>query len=234
MTPPATAAARSPVRAPSAPRRAASRRAAGRQPRRISGPARPLAAAAAAPAIALPQAPGRRPRRRPQEAPGLALRAIDALAGASNSPFLDRLIRSRLWIGILAFLLIGIVAMQLFVLKLNSDIGRTLAREAALERQNTLTTIADSSASAGNLVEPTAAAAGMAVAPAEALHFVTVSHSDLQRAATALQTATAQQSATAAQAPVAEGVSSAEGASAEGASAEGAPAEGVSSEMPGG
>lgn len=189
MTPPATAAARSPVRARSAPRRAASRGVAGRHPRRISGPVRPLAAAAA-PAIALPQAPVRRPRRRSQEAPGLALRAIDVLAGASNSPFLDRLIRSRLWIGILAFLLIGIVAMQLFVLKLNSDIGRTLAREAALERQNTLTTIADSSASAGNLVEPTAAAAGMAVAPAEALHFVTVSHSDLQRAAAALQTAT--------------------------------------------
>jgi hypothetical protein len=191
MTPPATAAARSPVRAPSAPRRPASRRAPVRHPRRISGPARPLAAAAAAaPAIALPQAPVRRTRRSPQGAPGLALRAIDALAGASNSPFLDRLIRSRLWIGILAFLLIGIVAMQLFVLRLNSDIGRTLAREAALERQNTLTTIADSSASAGNLVEPTAAAAGMTVAPAESLHFVTVSHSDLQRAAAALQTAT--------------------------------------------
>ncbi|MGN6373460.1 MAG: hypothetical protein ACTHM1_10815 [Solirubrobacteraceae bacterium] len=193
MTPPATAAAaRAPVRAP---RRAAtapaSRRAAVRHPRRISGPARPLAAAAA-PAIALPQAPVRRPRHRAGEAPGIALRAIDVLAGASNSPFLDRLIRSRLWIGILAFLLIGIVAMQLFVLKLNSDIGQTLAREAALERQNTLTQIGDSSASAGNLVEPTAAAAGMTVAPAGSLHFVAVSHSDLARAVTALRTPVAE------------------------------------------
>lgn len=90
----------------------------------------------------------------------------------------------------LAFLLIGIVAMQLFVLKLNTDVGQTLAREAALERQNTLTRIADSSASAGNLVEPTAAAAGMTVAPAESLHFVTVSHSDIARAAIALQAGT--------------------------------------------
>lgn len=110
------------------------------------------------------------------------------LAGASNSPFLDRLIRSRLWIGILAFLLIGIVAMQLFVLKLNNDIGQTLTREAALERQNTLTQIGDSSASAGNLVEPTAAAAGMTVAPAGSLHFLTVSHADLARAVAALRT----------------------------------------------
>ena len=217
MTPPATAAAtRSPVRAPS-PRRPASRRTAVRHPRRVSGPARPLAAAAA-PAIALPQTPVRRtPRRSPrraQQAPGLALRALDVLAGASNSPFLDRLIRSRLWIGILAFLLIGIVAMQLFVLKLNTDIGRTLAREAALERQNTLTTIADSSASAGNLVEPTAAAAGMTVAPAGSLHFVSVSHSDLARAASALQT------------PVA----SSEAASAAGASPEAASAGGASPE----
>lgn len=225
MTPPASAAARSPVRAPSAPRRAASRpasrRAAVRHPRRISGPARPLAAAAA-PAIALPQAPiRRRPQRRSQEAPGLALRAIDALAGASNSAFLDRLIRSRLWIGILAFLLIGIVAMQLFVLRLNTDIGRTLAREAALERQNTLTNIADSSASAGNLVEPTAAAAGMTVAPAGSLHFVTVSHSDLARAAAALQ------------APIAATVST-ESASAESASTGSASVEGASTEASGG
>jgi hypothetical protein len=205
MTPPATAAARPAVRAPSVPRRPAAPRSAVRHPRRISGPARPLAATAA-PAIALPQAPLRRPRRR-LEAPGLALRAVDALAGASNSPFLDRLIRGRLWIGILAFSLIGIVAMQLFVLRLNTDIGRTLARQAALERQNTLTRITDSSASAGNLVEPTAAAAGMTVAPAGSLHFVTVSHSDLQRAAAALQT------------PVAESAST-EAASTEGASTE--------------
>jgi hypothetical protein len=184
MTPPATAAARSPVRAPSSPRRPASRRAAVRHPRRISGPAKPLAATGA-PAIASPPAPLRRPRRRTQQAPGLALRAIDALAGASNSPFLDRLIRSRLWIGILAFLLIGIVAMQLFVLRLNTDIGRTLVREAALERQNTLTRIADSSASAGSLVEP-----------AGALHFVTVSPSDLLRAAAALQTPVAEAAST--------------------------------------
>jgi hypothetical protein len=163
----------------------------------MSGPARPLAASGA-PAIALPRAPLRRPERRTRQAPGLALRALDALAGASNSPFLDRLIRSRLWIGILAFLLIGIVAMQLLVLRLNTDIGRTLVREAALERQNTLTRIADSSASAGNLVEPTAAAAGMTVAPAGSLHFVTVSHSDLSRAAAALQTPVGEAASTAA------------------------------------
>ena len=49
---------------------------------------------------------------------------------------LDRLIRGRVWIGVIAFALIGIVTMQLVLLKLNAGIGRSLVREALLQREN--------------------------------------------------------------------------------------------------
>ncbi len=122
-------------------------------------------------------------------APGLALRAIDAFEGISGSVLLDRLIRGRLWIGLLAFALIGIVAMQLFVLELNTGIGRTLTHVAALQRENAQLGIEDSTYTAEARVAPAAAANGMVLAPVGAVHFVAASPSDVSRAAAALSTA---------------------------------------------
>lgn len=203
MTPPATAATRSSNR--SAP---GSRRPPVRHPRRISGPAGParssaLAAAVAmpAPGIALPRrrpsSPAVEPRRRPtrrgtrrsvQGAPGIALRAIDAFEGVSSSAVLDRLIRGRAWIGLLAFALIGIVAMQLFVLQLNTGIGRTLTRVATLQRENAQLGIEDSTSSAESRIESLAAATGMTLAPVGTGHFVAASPTDISHAAAALST----------------------------------------------
>jgi hypothetical protein len=200
MTPPATAAARQAHR--SAP---GTRRGAVRHPRRISGPAGPgLAAAVAVPApgIALPRQrpprPAAPPRRRParrrarrpgHEAPGIALRALDAFEAISASALLDRLIRGRVWIGLLAFALIGIVAMQLLVLELNTGIGRTLTRQAQLQRENAQLGIEDSTSTGEARIGPLAAAAGMTFAPSGAAHFVAASPSDVSRAAAALSTA---------------------------------------------
>jgi len=200
MTPPASAAARS---VHPGTRRAG--RGAARHPRRVSGPARPSALAAAvalpAPGIALPRErpsrpsaparsrPARPARRRAAEAPGLALRAIDAFDGLSGSTLFDRLIRGRLWIGLLAFSLIGIVAMQLLVLELNTQIGRTLQREALLQRQNAQMGIEDSASTAGDRIEPLAGSAGMVIAAPTALHFLGVGVSDVRRAAAVLATA---------------------------------------------
>lgn len=197
MTPPATAR--------STHRSASGSRSAMRHPRRISGPARTAAAAAVAipaPGIALPrQRPARpavQPRRRParratrrplQGAPGIALRVIDAFEGISGSSVLDRLIRGRAWIGLLAFALIGMVAMQLLVLELNTGIGHTLGRVAQLQRQNAQLGIEDSMYSAEDRVAPLAAAAGMTLAPAGTVHFVAASPVDVSRAAAALSTA---------------------------------------------
>ena len=167
MTPPASAVAPSVGRAAPLPRRApAPRRAPGRaptRPRRVSGPARPDNAARAA-------------------------RPVRGAARAAPRPgaLLDRLIRGRLWIGLLAFSLIGIVAMQMVVLKLNTNIGRTLTRAATLQRENAQLGIEDSTYSAETRVAPLAAAAGMTLAPPGSVHFVQTAQADLARAAAVL------------------------------------------------
>lgn len=175
MTPPAAAAARSSAYAHPGVRRAPVRRAPVRRAPVRRSPAR---------------------ARRGREAPGLALRTVDALNAASQSSLLDRLIRSRVWIGVLAFSLIGIVAMQVFVMKLNTEVGRALARQAALQRQITLAQIEGSQESAGDLVEPTAAAAGMTVAAPGSVHFVSSTPSDVSAAARALSAPLPSQAAT--------------------------------------
>jgi hypothetical protein len=139
-----------------------------------------------------------------QAPPGIALRTIHALDGVSRSAFLERLIRGRIWIGVLAFALIGIVAMQLVVLKLNNQIGRTLAREVVLQRENAQLGIEGSETSSGSLVEPQAAAAGMTFAAPGSLHFLRSRRVQLVHAATALSSpiqAVSQPEATSAVAP---------------------------------
>jgi hypothetical protein len=48
----------------------------------------------------------------------------------------DRLIRGRLWIGLIGCLLLGLVGMQVALLKLNAGIGRAVQQGANLERRN--------------------------------------------------------------------------------------------------
>ncbi|MGA9285351.1 MAG: hypothetical protein WBV85_07900, partial [Solirubrobacteraceae bacterium] len=123
---------------------------------------------------------------------------------------LDRLIRGRLWIGLLAFSLIGIVAMQMVVLKLNTDVGRTLTHEATLQRENAQLGIEDSMYSAETRVAPLAAGAGMTLAPPGSVHFVQAVQADISRAASALsQPIQPQAEATTAVSPEASEVSSA-------------------------
>jgi hypothetical protein len=172
MTPPAAAAAPA-VR----PRRAP----APRGPRRVSGPVRPAQSIA--------------PRRstRPGAATaanGFALGLISAVEALAQHRLLDRLIRGRLWIGIVAFALIGIVALQLGLLKLNGGIGRALEREALLQRQNAALSIENSELAAGPRIEALAGQLGMAFASPSQLRFLdSHSHADAARAAASLATA---------------------------------------------
>jgi len=158
MTPPPAAAA-----APTTVRSRRARKAP--PPRRLSGPARGRAALgddrvlARPGALALPSAGG------------LALGLWHALAGTANHRWLDRLIRGRAWIGIVAFALIGIVAMQLWIVKLGVGIGRALEHEGLLQRENAALSIEDAKLSSGERVEALAAARGMSVAPPGALRF---------------------------------------------------------------
>jgi hypothetical protein len=96
-------------------------------------------------------------------------------------------VRGRLWIGLLAFSLIGIVAMQLMVLKLNNGIGATLQRAATLQRTNAQLGIEAATGSGEGRIEPLAAATGMTFAPPGSVHFVASSSAaDIARAAAVL------------------------------------------------
>jgi hypothetical protein len=129
----------------------------------------PPAAAAAAPAVR--PAPARRSRPRHVPAP--------AKRGGRSEPLvarrlLDQTLRSRIWIAFVAFALIGIVAMQLWLLKLNTGIGRAIEHEALLQRTNSALSAEDSAMSAGDLVEQQAVADGMMIVPPGALLFLHV------------------------------------------------------------
>ncbi len=170
MTPPPAAAAvpRTRPRRPPAPRRvsgpaknggALRAGSKGTAPRGAATRAR-YALAGGGGAVALP-APG-----------GLAIGLGRTLAGVSEQRWLDRLIRGRVWIGLIAFALIGIVAMQLVVVKLGVGVGRALEHEAFLQRENAALRIADAQLSSGERVEALAAARGMVVVAPGSQHFL--------------------------------------------------------------
>jgi hypothetical protein len=172
MTPPAAAAA--PARARTlTPGRAPTT--APRSPRRVSGPARRETAT---------------PRRRAElDGGGLVLGALAALHRLSSHRAVDRLIRGRTWIFIVTFALIGIVTLQLGLLKLNAGIGRSLERGAVLQTENAALSVENSELAAGNRVEATATRLGMELVPAGSLKFLSVGgHGELGQAAAALAT----------------------------------------------
>src|SRR3954468_1355135 len=136
MTPPvATAAGRT------IPRTAAPRR-----PRRVPGPARPASRTA-----------------RPRPADPFALRAVGRVIACADSRFLRRLIDRRLWVPLVAAGLMGIVFMQVSMLKLNAGIGRAVQSASTLERQNQSLRADISGMEAGSRIDSVARDLGMVV-----------------------------------------------------------------------
>jgi cell division protein FtsL len=87
-------------------------------PRRVSGPAT-------------------RGRAVAQPAPQVPLaRVLEALRGLPDSKWLDRLLRGQGWVVLIGIALMGIVAMQVSLLKMNTGIGQSIEKAGALERQN--------------------------------------------------------------------------------------------------
>lgn len=146
--------------------RPASGRPSSRRPtRRYSGPSAGVVrgAAVAAPGIALPArrppAPKKAPRTRRQRT--LALRGLPGAALVSPRQLIALSLRGRLWIGVVAFGLIGLITAQLLVLRLNTSIGQSLAQVSALSRENAATAIANSEAGSGEQIETRARQLGM-------------------------------------------------------------------------
>jgi hypothetical protein len=142
-----------------------------RVPRRVSGPARPTT-----PGPARPTAPGRagRSRLRTQPAPRapLARRCVSSIRALPDHAVLDRIVRGRYWIPLLGVLLVGIVAMQVEVLKLNAGIGRSLERTTSLQARNEQMRYAVARAADDQRIESKAAHMGMVMPPPAAIHFL--------------------------------------------------------------
>ena len=135
------------------------RSAAPRVSRRVSGPAGGRAAAAAA---ALP---------RPQLAP-LGPRLVAFASTLPDRSIVDRMVRGRVWIGVLGILLIGLVFTQVSLLKLNSGIGSAVERGAALDRANGELRAQVSQLESGERIQERAAALGMILPPAGQISYV--------------------------------------------------------------
>ncbi|MEA2217949.1 MAG: hypothetical protein QOJ35_575 [Solirubrobacteraceae bacterium] len=136
-------------------------------PRRVSGPAVPNRRDDGPPPGDRRRAP--RPRAFPAPHPqrlayggvAIATRVAGIAVDVSASPLMDRLVRSRVWIGIVACSLIGLVAMQVSMLKLNSGIGRAVQTASTLERSNAGLRGEISRLSAGDRIQRLAEAEGL-------------------------------------------------------------------------
>lgn len=157
------------------------RQVAPRAPRRVSGPAggaATVALPAVAPRIAPPRtAPARSPRSRPRSRPAAArapwrIRSAAYLRGLPDHALLDRIIRGRVWIPLFGVLLVGIVAMQVEVLKLNAGIGRSLEHASALQSQNELLRASVTRLSDEQRIERMAAGMGMVMPAPDQMRFV--------------------------------------------------------------
>lgn len=97
--------------------------------------------------------------------PPLGLRVARSIATLPDARLLDRLLRGRLWIALLTVALVGIVFLQISLLKLNTGIARAVQTTQTLERQNTALKFDLSRLGGGERVQDSAAAMGF-VAPA--------------------------------------------------------------------
>ena len=105
--------------------------------------------------------------RRPVAVPGGAVvgrqTAFARVRALPDSRWLDRALRGRLWIWRLGVALLGVVGMQVTLLKLNSGIGRAVETSVTLERQNAALEASIARLSDTNRVQVGAAGLGMLV-----------------------------------------------------------------------
>ena len=169
MTPPATIAAQHPARTT---RRAPTQR----PPRRISGPSRPKrdprASAAGATAVARPP---------------LAMRLGTRAMRVGDARVLDRLVRGRAWIALVAVALMGIVFMQVSLLKLNAGISRAVTAADTFDRQNSSLREEISKLDSGERIQAVAAKLGMVTPAAGDVHYLDGRGADGARAAASIK-----------------------------------------------
>jgi hypothetical protein len=146
-----------------------------RAPRRVSGPRRP-------PRAALAGAGGAAVAR-----PPLSLRLGRRAMRVGDARVLDRLVRGRAWIAIVAAALIGIVFMQVSMLKLNAGVSRAVTAADTLERQNSSLRADISKLDSGERVQDAAANLGMTTRPAGDVRYLDAERASAARAAASIK-----------------------------------------------
>src|SRR5204862_5124658 len=99
-------------------------------------------------------------------------RALRRLAALPDHRLLARLVHGSAWIGIVGFALIGIVFMQVSLLKLNAGIGRSVEKAAILDRQNAELRAAVSELGANDRIQAEAQRLGFVVPPPGSVTFL--------------------------------------------------------------
>ena len=146
-----------------------------RAPRRVSGPTRP-------PRAALAGAGGAAVAR-----PPLSLRLGRRAMRVGDARLLDRLVRGRAWIAIVAAALMGIVFMQVSMLKLNAGVSRAVTAADTLERQNASLRADITELDSGERVQQAAAKLGMVQRGAGDVHYVDAAKANAARAAASIK-----------------------------------------------
>ncbi len=129
--------------------------------------------------------PGRLPRRvsgrvgtvsRPRVAPAPkpVTSVFERIKALPDHRVIDRLLRGRVWICFIGVALMGIVAMQVSMLKLNSGISRAVETSATLERQNSDMEASIARLASGERIRAAADRDGMIAPSAGAVHYLRV------------------------------------------------------------
>lgn len=132
-------------------------------PRRVSGPVAP-----------------QRSRKQPKQAASERFAAF--LRSLPDHALLDRLVRGRVWIPLLGVMLVGIVAMQVELLKLNASTGRSIELISSLQSRNESLRADVASASNPNRIDRIATGMGMTMPGPEAITFLSARSASAQRA----------------------------------------------------
>lgn len=104
-----------------------------------------------------------------------------------DSRLVDRLLRGRAWIGLLAVLLLGLVAINVSLLKLNAQAGHNAEKVKTLRIQNDRLHAKVSRLRSGDRVERVAGRLGLAMPEAGSVRYLSVGSKDGSRAARALR-----------------------------------------------
>jgi hypothetical protein len=113
-----------------------------------------------------------RPRIAP--APKPVTSVFERIRALPESRVIDRLLRGRVWICFVGVALMGIVAMQVSLLKLNSGISRAVETSATLERQNSGMEASIARLASGERIRTAADNRGMVTPQAGAVKYVRV------------------------------------------------------------